>query len=107
MEVSKMTASISATGRRVEVNGASLYVEEQGTGDPILLVQPGLVSSAAYQSLAPLLARHYRVVTFDSRGHGRSTNPGGTMSYEQFTDDAAALADALELDRPFVGGWSD
>ncbi len=57
MEVQEMTASISATGRQVEVNGASLYVEEQGTGDPILLVQPGLVSSAVYASLVPLLAR--------------------------------------------------
>src|SRR6478672_10752071 len=107
MEVQEMTASMSATGRQVEVNGASLHVEEQGTGDSILLVQPGLVSSAVYASLVPLLARNYRVITFDSRGHGQSTNPSGMLSYEQLTDDTAALADALGLDRPFVGGWSD
>src|SRR3954454_896908 len=107
MEVSKMTASISATERRVEVNGVSLYVEEQGTGDPILFVQPGLVSSAVYAGITPLLADHYRVIAFDSRGHGQSTNPDGQLSYELIADDTAALIDALELDHPVVGGWSD
>src|SRR6476620_8186504 len=34
------------TGRQIAVNGASLYVEEHGQGDPLLLVQPGLVASA-------------------------------------------------------------
>jgi pimeloyl-ACP methyl ester carboxylesterase len=107
MEVQEMTASTSATGRQVEVNGASLHVEDQGTGDPILLVQPGLVSSAIYAGIIPLLTSHYRVITFDSRGHGQSTNPGGKLSYELIADDTAALIDALGLDRPVVGGWSD
>jgi pimeloyl-ACP methyl ester carboxylesterase len=102
-----MTASSTAVGRRVEVNGVSLYVEEHGLGDPLVLVHGGLVSSATWAGALPILAEHYRVVIFDSRGHGRSTNPTGTLSYEVMADDTAALIDALGLDRPFVGGWSD
>jgi pimeloyl-ACP methyl ester carboxylesterase len=98
---------MSAIERQIEINGASLYVEERGQGDPLVLVQPGLVSSAVYAGLVPLLAEQFRVVTFDTRGHGRSTNPSGALSYELITQDTLALIEALGLERPFVGGWSD
>lgn len=102
-----MATNAGATGRRIEANGANLYVEERGQGHPLVLPQPGLVSSAVYGGVATLLAERYRVVTFDSRGHGRSTNPSGELSYGLLADDTAALIAALGLERPFVGGWSD
>jgi pimeloyl-ACP methyl ester carboxylesterase len=102
-----MTASTAAMGRQIEINGASLYVEEHGQGEPLLLVQPGLVASAVYEGVVALLGEHYRVITFDNRGHGRSTNPSGELSYELLTADTVALIAALELDQPIVGGWSD
>lgn len=102
-----MTATTQASGRQVEVNGASLHVEERGQGDPLVLIQPGLVSSAVYAGLAARLAERFHVVTFDTRGHGRSTNPSGELSYELITADTVALIAALGLERPFVGGWSD
>ena len=102
-----MTASAPVLGQQVEVNGVSLFVEEQGQGDPIVLVHAGLLSSASWAGVVPLLAASFRVITFDNRGHGRSTNPGGVLSFEQLADDTAALIAALELERPFVGGWSD
>jgi pimeloyl-ACP methyl ester carboxylesterase len=57
--------------------------------------------------VAARLADRFRVVTPDSRGHGRSLNPGGTLSYPLLADDIAALITELELDRPVVAGWSD
>ena len=53
----------------------------------------------------PELAKHFRVITFDQRWHGR-----GIMS-EQFlisdcADDVAAVIDALELDKPIIAGYS-
>jgi pimeloyl-ACP methyl ester carboxylesterase len=102
-----MSASATATGRYLEVNGARLHVEDTGQGDPLVLAQPGLMSSAVYGEVASLLAERFRIITFDSRGHGQSTNPSGELSYELIADDTAALIDALALERPFVGGWSD
>jgi pimeloyl-ACP methyl ester carboxylesterase len=102
-----MTASTNAVGRQIEVNGASLYVSEQGQGDPLVLVHMGLSSSASWAQVVPLLAEEFRVITYDTRGFGRSTNPTGVLSYEQMADDTVALLDALGLERPFVGGWSD
>jgi pimeloyl-ACP methyl ester carboxylesterase len=101
-----MTANTSAVGFRVEVNGADLFVAEQGQGDPLLLVHMGLSSSVSWAGVVPHLAEHFRVITFDQRGHGRSSNPTGALRYEQLTDDIAALIEALDLEAPFVGGWS-
>lgn len=93
--------------RQVDVAGCSLYVEEHGTGDPIVLVHPGLTASAAYAGVVLLLAEQFRVIVFDSHGHGRSTNPSGTLADETLADDTAAVITALGIERPVVGGWSD
>jgi len=72
-----------------------------------VLSHGGLGSSVVWEPLIPALADGFRVILPDSRGHGRSTNPGGHLSYPQLADDLAALIAALGLVRPVVGGWSD
>lgn len=58
-------------------------------------------------AIGPLLAEHFHVITPDTRGHGRSTNPSGILNYAAIADDTVALIDALGLEQPFVGGYSD
>jgi pimeloyl-ACP methyl ester carboxylesterase len=94
-------------GRAVEVNGAALYYEEHGDGQPLILIHGGLSTSAQWTPVVPHLADGFRVITPDSRGHGRSTDPAGGLSYARIADDVAALIGALGLRRPVVGGWSD
>lgn len=91
----------------MDVNGASLYYEERGSGTPLVLIHGGLASSAMWEPLLPDLVEGFRVITPDSRGHGRSTNPSGKLSYAQIADDVAALIASLGLVRPVVGGYSD
>ena len=95
------------SGRCVEVNGATLHYKEHGDGAPLILMHGGLSSSAQWEPLVPELAHRFRVITPDSRGHGRSTNPSGELSYALIADDVAALIAALGLRCPVVGGWSD
>src|SRR5918995_203870 len=104
-----MTAERPASprGQFIAVNDARLYYEEHGAGDSLLLLHGGLESSASWAGVVPLLGPRFRVITPDSRGHGRSTNPAGHLEYRQLADDAVALIAALGLERPFVGGWSD
>ena len=94
-------------GRSVEVNGATLHYKEHGDGAPLILIHGGLSSSAQWEPLVRELADRFRVITPDSRGHGRSTNPSGELSYALIADDVAALIAALGLRCPVVGGWSD
>jgi pimeloyl-ACP methyl ester carboxylesterase len=91
----------------LEVNGAAIHLEEGGEGRPLVLLHGGLGSSAYWDPVVGELARGFRVITPDSRGHGRSTNPAGELSYARLADDVAALIGALVLRRPVVVGWSD
>ncbi|MGC5583773.1 alpha/beta fold hydrolase [Ornithinimicrobium sp. W1665] len=102
-----MDAQPPVTSGSVDVDGASLYYEERGSGAPVVLIHGGLASSAMWEPLLPDLVDHLRVITPDSRGHGRSTNPGGTLSYAQIADDVAVLVASLGLFLPVVGGYSD
>jgi pimeloyl-ACP methyl ester carboxylesterase len=61
-----MTAT-DAGYRLSDVNGVELAVRDEGAGIPFVLVQPGLMSSTAYNSLIPLLTDRYRVIAFDIR----------------------------------------
>jgi pimeloyl-ACP methyl ester carboxylesterase len=86
------------TGRTTNINGAEIYFEEHGHGTPLVLVHGGLGAGAEWSPLIPTLADNFRVITPDSRGHGRSTNPATTLSYAALADDLAGLIAALELD---------
>jgi pimeloyl-ACP methyl ester carboxylesterase len=94
-------------GRSVEVNGTTLYYEEHGGGAPLILIHGGLASGSQWEPVVSQLANGFRVITPDSRGHGRSTNPAGELSYAVIADDIVALIAALGLQQPVVGGWSD
>ena len=102
-----MSVGSDAVGRTIEANGARLYLEEQGDGPPIVLIHGGFGSSAMLRRVVPLLVDDFRVITPDSRGHGRSTNPSGKLSYAQIADDVAVLIAKMGLVRPVVGGYSD
>jgi pimeloyl-ACP methyl ester carboxylesterase len=99
------------TARNIDINGATLYVEDYGEDEgrdrPLVLVHGGLGSGAEWGPMLPVLVEHAHVIVPDSRGHGRSTNPAGHLSYPALVADLAALITTLELDRPVVVGWSD
>ena len=74
-----------------EVNKIRLHYTVDGGGEPLVFVH-GLGSSGRdWQEQIEFFAPHYRVVTVDLRGHGRSDKPRGRYSIAQFADDIAKL----------------
>jgi pimeloyl-ACP methyl ester carboxylesterase len=97
--------------REVEVEpGVRLAVRslpDPQTGAPPLLLHHGLASSQRIWDLAlPHLVAHHRVVTFDARGHGRSSKPSTGYGFDRVSTDLRAVASALRLRRPVVIGHS-
>jgi pimeloyl-ACP methyl ester carboxylesterase/predicted glycosyltransferase len=94
----------------VERDGVNIYYEVFGKGETTVLLFPPwqLVHSRAWKGQLPYLARHYRVVTFDVRGSGKSDRPAGAKNYLQLevVRDAVAVLDATGTDRAVVVGWS-
>src|SRR6266581_4866459 len=86
-------------------------LEVFGQGEPTILLLPtwSIIHARHWKMQVPYLARHYRVVTFDGRGNGRSDRPTSPEGYadEEFVDDAVAVMDATETSRAFVVGFSN
>ncbi len=103
---------IPVTEHTVRANGIDVWYVEAGEGLPLLLLHGGAMSNGplrpnGWGAYLDLFAPHYRVLLPDTRGHGRTRNPSGQMSYPLFAQDVVALIAALGLDHPFVGGFSD
>ncbi len=84
----------------------NLYYEVNGQGHPILFIH-GLGSSTRdWEQQVPLFSKHYQVVTFDTRGHGKSDKPPGPYNISLFATDTAELIKGLDLPPPHIVGIS-
>lgn len=90
-------------------DGVRVYYETYGQGRPTLLLMPtwAIVHSRFWKMQVPYLARHFRVVTFDPRGNGRTDRPEDPAAYgqEAVAADAVAVLDATETDAAVVLAW--
>ena len=94
--------------RTVTIEGTELYVEERGTGEPLLLLHGLMGTGSDWRHVFDLdaLARTHRVIMPDARGHGRSSNPTGAFSFRRCAGDVLALLDALGIERARAIGTS-
>lgn len=94
-------------GRRIEVNGLSLNVVDEGDGPPVLLLHGFPDSADLWREVAPHLLRGgFRVIAPDLRGFGNSDAPGPTSAYRLplIVADVLALLAAKRLQRIHVIG---
>jgi pimeloyl-ACP methyl ester carboxylesterase len=85
---------------------AGLYWESVGRGAPLLLIMGLGLSGGAWWRTVPVLARRFRVITYDHRGVGRSPSLTHTYTTEAMADDAASVLDAAGVDEAHVYGFS-
>jgi pimeloyl-ACP methyl ester carboxylesterase len=94
----------------VERDGVRVFWERFGEGSPTVLLLPtwSIVHSRCWKAQVPYLARHFRVVTFDPRGNGRSDRPAGAAAYAEaeFVADALAVMEASETPDAVMVSWS-
>jgi pimeloyl-ACP methyl ester carboxylesterase/predicted glycosyltransferase len=87
----------------VERDGVRTFYEAYGDGDTAILLLPSwsLIHSRCWKGQIPYLSRHFRVVTFDGRGNGKSDRPPDPEAYreEEFAADALAVMDATGTER--------
>jgi pimeloyl-ACP methyl ester carboxylesterase len=87
----------------VERDGVRVFWERYGDGAPTVFLLPtwSIVHSRFWKAQVPYLARHFRVLTCDGRGNGRSDRPSGAAAYteREFAADALAVMDATATGR--------
>ena len=106
---SVLCTAAGAQERYFDSAGVRIRYIEQGAGAPVLLVH-GFTGSIERSwidtGVLPDLARDYRVVAFDLRGHGASDKPRDPRAYDEVGLDAVRLLDHLEISRAHVVGYS-
>lgn len=109
-------ATVAERGAQlVRANGIDIAYVEAGDGPPLVLLHGGLASTGplwadspvAYVQHMAILSKHFRVIAPDTRGSGATVAGPGGASLSVLADDVVALADALDLDRPLLAGFSE
>lgn len=84
-----------------------LYYEDHGSGDPVVLIHGYPLSSASWEKqVPPLLEAGHRVITYDRRGFGKSSQPDTGYNYDTFAEDLHKLVTQLKLRDFSVVGFS-
>ncbi|MGA7158191.1 MAG: alpha/beta hydrolase [Acidobacteriaceae bacterium] len=84
-----------------------LYYEDRGTGKPVVLVHGWPLSGASWErQTAALLASGHRVITYDRRGFGRSSQPSLGYDYDTLASDTYKLIEALDIHDACLVGFS-
>jgi pimeloyl-ACP methyl ester carboxylesterase len=96
-----------AQSGHASVNGIKIWYATFGRGDPVILLHGGLANSNYWGNQVRELAKRYRVVVMDSRGHGRSTRNAEPYGYDLMASDVVGLMDFLKIKKAVIVGWSD
>ena len=84
-----------------------LYYEDHGSGQPVVLIHGYPLSSASWEKQIPvLLDAGYRVIAYDRRGFGKSSQPTTGYNYDTFAEDLLKLVGHLKLKQFALVGFS-
>ena len=88
------------------IRDLNLYYEDAGSGDPLILIMGLSGDLKGWAMQVPELAKHFRVITIDNRGAGRTSAPDRPYSIPQMADDVAELMTHLGIESAHVLGFS-
>ncbi|MFX0001244.1 MAG: alpha/beta fold hydrolase [Candidatus Hodarchaeota archaeon] len=89
-----------------KVNGIKICYEVFGEGYPIILIQGFGAKKEGFKCQIPVLSEHFKVITFDNRGAGKSERVKEPYTMETLADDIKGLLNFLEIKKVHVLGLS-
>ena len=89
-------------------DGVELYYEVHGDGPPLLLTHGYSSSSHMWEGQVAPFSKHYKLITWDMRGHGKTGYPDDQVQYTEAATvaDMAAILDAVGAKQAVIGGLS-
>jgi pimeloyl-ACP methyl ester carboxylesterase len=94
-------------GGYVQLGEVRTWYEEDGSGEPLVLLHPGAADARAFEAIVPGLADRFRVLRPDRRGHGRTPDVAGPITYEQMALDTIAFLKQVVGGPAYLVGHSD
>jgi pimeloyl-ACP methyl ester carboxylesterase len=94
-------------GTYIDLNGVHSWYDVQGAGEPVVLLHPAAVDSRVFEANLPALIPHFQVFTYDRRGHGRTRDVDGPITFELMADDMIAFVESVVGGPARLVGCSD
>src|SRR5258708_19000532 len=91
---------------KVKANNITMNYDQQGSGEPLILIPYLAADHACYAFQVADYAKHFTCISLDLRGTGETDKPEGIYSTELFADDVAAFMQALGIHQAHVAGLS-
>lgn len=92
---------------KIKANGITMNYDQQGTGEPLILIPYLAADHACYAFQVAEYAKHFTCISLDLRGTGETDNdPEGVYSTENLADDVAAFMDVAGIQKAHVSGLS-
>ena len=91
---------------KVTANNITMNYDQQGTGEPLILIPYLAADNACYAFQVAEYAKHFTCISLDLRGTGESEKPQGAYTTEVLSDDVAAFMDATGITKAHVAGLS-
>ena len=91
---------------KVKVNDITMNYDQQGSGEPLVLIPYLAADSACYAFQVAEYAKHFTCFSVDLRGAGETDKPEGRYSTEQFAEDVSGFMQAIGVDRAHISGLS-
>src|SRR6185295_786364 len=91
---------------KVRANGITINYEQQGAGDPLILIPYLTADNACYSFQTADYAKYFTCISIDLRGTGESDKPDAAYSTEVLAEDVAAFMQAVGIPRAHVAGLS-
>jgi pimeloyl-ACP methyl ester carboxylesterase len=90
----------------VRVHDITMHYEQDGTGEPLVLIPYLAADNACYAFQVADYAKEFTCISVDLRGSGVSDKPAGTYTTQLYADDVAGLMEAIGVERAHVMGLS-
>jgi len=91
---------------KVKAGNLTMNYDQQGAGDPLILIPFLTADHACYAFQVGEYAKHFTCISVDLRGTGESDSPKGPYSTEDLADDIAAFMQALKIPKAHIAGLS-
>ena len=91
---------------KVTANNITMNYDQQGTGEPLILIPYLAADHACYAFQVAEYAKHFTCISVDLRGTGETEKPEGSYTTEHLADDVAAFMRALAIPKAHVAGLS-
>ncbi|WP_298830791.1 alpha/beta hydrolase [uncultured Planococcus sp.] len=90
----------------IKIKNVELHYEVEGSGEAILFTHGASWNHRQWKPQVEELSKHYKTITWDVRGHGKSSLPKGKVDSEDFTKDLVGLLDHLGVKQAHLCGLS-